>query len=34
MTKSEYIDKLVAIVKDKAEKCTVKQLRVLIHSYK
>jgi hypothetical protein len=34
MTKQDYIDKLVTIVKQKAEHCTVKQLRVLINSYK
>jgi len=34
MTKQDYIDKLVTIVKQKAENCTVKQLRVLINSYK
>lgn len=34
MTKTEYIDKLIAIVKTKAELCTVKQLRVLINSHK
>ena len=34
MTKQDYIDKLIDIVKDKADKCTVKQLRVLINSYK
>jgi hypothetical protein len=34
MTKQDYIDKLVIIVKQKAEHCTVKQLRVLINSYK
>ncbi len=34
MTKQDYIEKLVTIVKQKAEHCTVKQLRVLINSYK
>ena len=34
MTKQDYIEKLVTIVKQKADKCTVKQLRVLINSYK
>ena len=34
MTKKDYIEKLVTIVKQKAEHCTVKQLRVLINSYK
>ncbi len=34
MTKQDYIEKLVTIVKQKAEQCTVKQLRVLINSYK
>ena len=34
MTKQDYIEKLVTIVKQKAENCTVKQLRVLINSYK
>ena len=34
MTKQDYIEKLVIIVKQKAEHCTVKQLRVLINSYK
>ena len=34
MTKQDYIDKLVTIVRQKADKCTVKQLRVLITSYK
>jgi len=34
MTKQDYIKKLVTIVKLKAEQCTVKQLRVLINSYK
>ena len=33
-TKSELIDDLVELVKDKAGKCTVKQLRVLLTSYK
>jgi len=34
MTKQDYIEKLISIVKHKAHKCTVKQLRVLINSYK
>ena len=34
MTKKEYIEQLVDIVKEKADKCTVKQIRVLINSYK
>lgn len=34
MTKQDYIDKLIGIVKNKAEQCTVKQLKVLINSYK
>ena len=34
MTKKDYIEQLVNIVKEKADKCTVKQLRVLINSYK
>lgn len=34
MTKKDYVDKLIDIVKHKAEQCTVKQLKVLINSYK
>lgn len=34
MTKKDYIEQLVNIVRTKANKCTVKQLRVLINSHK
>ena len=34
MTKADYIEQLLEIVRINASKCTVKQLRTLISSYK